>query len=241
MEDPILDGADTNAWSITDSMIDTDEDSEDSEEPRDWDTLLGTENVQALRDWLAEQCPAYVALHKCHLDTGAWDNTAGKTHEERREKYEARVAASWKYLYKSCEKEFKDTGLCTAFLSVELREDEDDAHDVLEDFWSDVYETWMLVANGEAREMLKPLKNGLMIITMADIHRKVAMSPKIMTELASAVLQIKNPDMYAISQVIDDINDSNRRNEDDAMLWNFPAARDVLKHLVAYVKTKSVY
>ena len=210
--------------------------SSDEEDPRDWDAHLGAENVQALRDFLAEQCPANVALHECQLDKGACDNTAGNTHEERREKFEARVAASWESLYNSCEKKFKGTSLWSAFLAVEMREGEETTSDVLEDFWGDVYETWMLVANGDARAMLKPLKSDPRILTMAEIHRNISMSPKNMTEMASAVLRVEDPDIYAVRRAIEDIHNSNRRNEDDAMMWNFPAANDVLKHLVKWYK-----
>ncbi len=220
--------------SDTDELSDTlSTDYSSDEEFRDWDALLGTKNKETLRDWLADQCPAYVCLHDCHLHTGVWDNTTGKTHEERREKYQARLTASWNELYALCQKAFQGTDLRTNLLAVERREDETEAYEVLEDFWGDLRETWMVVANGDARDALRPLKNGLEILTMAEIHRKVAMSPKNMTELASAVLRLENPNIYAIRRTIDDIDGSNRRDDDDAMMWNFPAAQSVLKHLVA--------
>ena len=45
-----------------------------------------------------------------------------------------------------------------------------------------------------------------------------------------------DPDIYAISRAIDEINKSNRPTSDDAMMWNFPAARDVLQHLAKCYK-----
>lgn len=217
-------------WSIPDSMIDTDE---EEEELRDWKMLLGgEEHVDSLRDWLAGRCPAHVALHDCQLDKGVWENTKGKTHEERREKFEARIAADWERVYETCEKQFSDTPLWSAFLAVERREDENHPYDVLEDFWGDNYETWMVVGNEEAREMLKPLKSGMELLAMAEIHRNIAMSSKNMTEMASTILSVNRPDVYAVRRAIDSINESNQCNEDDAMMWNFPAARDVLTHLV---------
>jgi len=205
---------------------------EDTEEEyRDWDALLGTDGKNVLLEWLAERCPAELGLHDCRLDPGAWDNTKGKTYEERQEAYQKRRLASSKNVHTLFQQKFAGTELLEKFMAIEKKEDEEGDWEVLEDFWIDLRTGWMYVANGDAREILRPLKDGQEILVMAEIHRKIALSPINMTEIVSAIRQVENPDIYGIGRAVDEINESGRPTEDDAMMWNYPAANSVLKYL----------
>ena len=215
------------------SDFDISEDSDD--EDRDWNTLLGKENREKLIDYLAELCPAYVGLHECQLEKNIWENMKG-TPEERRDKYMEKEIESFQQVYKKVMGTFKGQEVLEKFLSIPLRDSEENHSEVLEDFWTDNRETWMYVANGDAREILKPLKPGLELMTMAEVHRKISMSSINMTDLASTILSVDNPDVYAISRHIDEMEEKNYPREDDAMMWNFPAANDVLKHLAKCYK-----
>ncbi len=176
-------------------------------------------------------CPAHVGLHECRLAKGIWENTSGKTHEEKHDKYNDRVLASSIEVYNKFKDKFKDTDLFKAFASIDLRDDEERMWEVLDDFWSAVRKEWMYVANEEARNILRPLKDSHMILAMAEIHQKIALSNINMTAVASEILSLDNPDIYAISRTIDEIKEYSPDVPENVMMWNFPAARDVLKKL----------
>jgi hypothetical protein len=216
------------------SDFDISEDS-DYEEDREWDVLLGAANKNKLIDYLAELCPAYLGLHEGRLEKNIWENLKG-THEERRDQYAEREIESFGEVYAKVMETFKGKDVLDKFLSIPLRDSEENHSEVLEDFWADNSSTWMYVANGDAREIIKPLKPSMELETMADVHRKISMSCINMTELASTILSLDNPDVYAISRCIDEMEEKNYPREDDAMMWNFPAANDVLKHLAKCYK-----
>ena len=217
------------------SDFDISEEDSDYEEDRDWDALLGTTNKTKLIDYLGELCPAYLGLHEGRLEKNIWENLRG-TPEERRDKYMEKQIESFNEVYAKVLKTFKGQEVLEKFLSIPLRDSEENHSEVLEDFWTDNRETWMYVANGDAREIIKPLKPGLELMTMAEVHRKISMSCINMTDLASTILSVDNPDVYAISRCIDEMEEKNYPREDDAMMWNFPAANDVLKHLAKCYK-----
>lgn len=195
---------------------------------REWDVLLGPDHVATLTDWLGALCPATLGLHECRLDDGARVNARGNTPQERYDAYTTRLIDSSKELYSKFQKKFPD--IFELFSKIERREDEED-WEVLDDFWQSVQKEWMFVANEDARAILKPLQDGRDILTMASIHRRIAMSPFNMTNFASAVIKVDNPDVYAVSKAVDKVSG---QVEDDAMFWNFPAATDVLRHLAAH-------
>ena len=139
-------------------------------------------------------------------------------------------------MYTKVIEKFQGQEVLEKFLSIPLRDTEENHTEVLEDFWTDNRETWMYVANGDARAIIKTLKPGLELEVMANIHKKISMSDINMTELASTILSVANPDVYAISRLIDEMEQKNYPRENDAMMWNFPAANDVLKHLAKCYK-----
>lgn len=208
--------------------IDLSEEDSDYEEDREWDTLLT--NKTTLVDYLAELCPAYVGLHEGRLENNVWENLKG-THEDRRDQYLQKQIESFNEVYTKVMDTFKGQEVIHQFLSIPLRESEESHVDVLEDFWADHRRTWMHVANGDARDIIKPLKESMELEVMAKVHKKISMSCINMTELASTILAVDKPDVYAISRCIDEMKEQHYPPEDDAMMWNFPAANDVLKHL----------
>ena len=216
------------------SDFDISEDS-DYEEDREWDELLGVANKTKLIDYLAELCPAYLGLHEGRLEKNIWENLKG-TQEERRDKFMKKEIESFNEVYAKVIEKFKGQEVLENFLSIPLRDTEENHTEVLEDFWTDNRETWMYVANGDARAIIKTLKPGLELEVMANIHKKISMSDINMTELASTILSVANPDVYAISRLIDEMEQKNYPRENDAMMWNFPAANDVLKHLAKCYK-----
>ena len=216
------------------SDFDISEDS-DYEEDREWDELLGVANKTKLIDYLAELCPAYLGLHEGRLEKNIWENLKG-TQEERRDKFMKKEIESFNEVYAKVLEKFKGQEVLEKFLSIPLRDTEENHTEVLEDFWTDNRETWMYVANGDARAIIKTLKPGLELEVMANIHKKISMSDINMTELASTILSVANPDVYAISRLIDEMEQKNYPRENDAMMWNFPAANDVLKHLAKCYK-----
>ena len=199
------------------------------EEEREWETLLGKEHVTALIDWLALKCPGCLALHECALEKGAWETCKG-TPEEKVQEFEAKCKASMESLYQTFLQTFGGTPLLERFLRIERREDEDDAMDVLEDFWADHREPWMHVANEDARARLKTIRVGTEVLVMAEIHRKIALSNINLTGVASRILKVPNPCVYAVSRMLDNVTGP---SDDDAMMWNLPAANDVLDHLIS--------
>ena len=211
--------------SDNDSLFECDSDEED----RKWDTLLGKEHVTTLMDWLASKCPGCLALHDCALEKGAWETCKG-TPEEKVQQFEAKSKASMESLYQTFLQTFEGTPLLKQFLQIERRENEDDTMDVLEDFWADHQEPWMCIANGEARTRLKAVRVGMEVLVMAEIHRKIALSNTNLTHVASRILEVKNPCVYAVDRMLDQVNGP---YEDDAMMWNLPAANDVLDHLIS--------
>lgn len=216
------------------SDFDISEDS-DYEEDRDWDAVLGVENKKKLIEYLAELCPAYVGLHECQLEKNIWENLKGSD-VDRQKQYMEKEIESFKKVYAKVMEKFRGQEVLEKFFSISLRDSEENHLEVLEDFWTDNRETWMYVANGDARAIIKTLKPGLELMTMADIHKKISMSDINMTELASSILSTDNPDVYAISRLIDEMEQKNYPRENDAMMWNFPAANDVLKHLAKCYK-----
>ncbi len=216
------------------SDFDISEDS-DYEEDREWDELLGVANKTKLIDYLAELCPAHLGLHGGRLENNIWENLKG-THEERRDKFMEKEIQSFNEVYAKVLEKFKGQEVLEKFLSIPLRDSEENHSEVLEDFWGDNNKTWMYVANGDAREIIKTLKAGMELEVMAKIHKKISMSDINMTELASTILSVANPDVYAISRLIDEMEQKNYPRENDAMMWNFPAANDVLKHLAKCYK-----
>jgi hypothetical protein len=200
------------------------------DEERDWAALLGDEHAVDLTEWLADQCPHYVALHECQLDKGVWENcTRGKPQAEKAKAFDAVCTESMGALYAAFETAFGGSPLPERLRAVELRDGETEAMDVLEDFWADHQEPWMCVANGDARRMLKG-RVGMEVLVMADVHRQIAMSGANMTEFASAILAVDRPCPYAVERAL---KKHRGRPEDDAMAWNYPAANDVLRRLVA--------
>ena len=140
-------------------------------------------------------------------------------------------------LYQTFLQTFGGTPLLERFLRIERREDEDDAMDVLEDFWADHREPWMHVANEDARARLKTIRVGTEVLVMAEIHRKIALSNINLTGVASRILKVPNPCVYAVSRMLDNVTGP---SDDDAMMWNLPAANDVLDHLI-HVKPGTRY
>lgn len=211
------------------SDLDSDDFVDFDDEDRDWADLLGEEHVTSLTDWLAEHCPRYVALHECRLDKGLWENCArGKSQEDKVKAFEVVCTESMRALYAAFETAFGGSPLPEKLRAVEFRDGETEPMDVLEDFWADHQEPWMCVANEDARRMLKG-RVGNEVLVMADVHRKIAMSSANMTEFASAVLAVAKPCPYAVDRAL---KKHRGHPEDDAMAWNYPAANDVLRHLV---------
>lgn len=217
------------------SDFDISEEDSDYEEDREWESLLGVANKTKLIDYLAELCPAHLGLHGGRLENNIWENLKG-THEERRDKFMEKEIQSFNEVYAKVMEKFKGQEVLEKFLSIPLRDSEDNHSEVLEDFWGDNNKTWMYVANGDAREIIKTLKPGMELEVMAKVHKKISMSDINMTELASTILSVANPDVYAISRLIDEMEEKNYPRENDAMMWNFPAANDVLKHLAKCYK-----
>jgi len=225
-------------WSdIPDSMIDSDE---EGEELRDWDALLGSENQTKLLNWLGDHCPAYICLHRGRLHNNIWENTSGNSHSDRRQKYEEKICTAWKEIYQLCQHHFEGK-LWERFQSIPKTEDEEEEWEILEDFWADLQQDWMLVANGDARELLKPLKNSHDIITLAKIHHSMAMSNANMTALSSAICKMNRPDIHSVLRTIENINEKHVPDYSsmDEYMWNFPAATDTLKFLVSLVEENS--
>ena len=156
--------------------------------------------------------------------------------EERDAAYLKRCIESSKDIYAKFQQLFP--AIYQQFSTISKRDDEEEDWEIFDEFWQSVRMNWMLVANGDAREILKPLRDSHKILTMASIHRKISMSSINMTNFASAVLALKRPDIYSVSRAVDDVNGA---YENDAMYWNFPAATDVLRHLaVTYASEMDV-
>ena len=226
--------SDTDDYSTHDSMIDSDE---DEEEERDWDSLLEPKFATQLIHFLGEKCPAYVCLHRGRLHNNVWENTYGKNASERHEKYEKCLEKSWHEIYALCATHFQGEDW-TRWEQIPLREEEE-PWEILEDFWLQKYENWMLITNGDVRDILKPLESKVDdpedIRTLASIHYKMAMSNANMTSLCSQICKIEKPNIYAVLRAIEETNrnyEPDYSKPQDEFMWNMPAARDTLNHLV---------